>query len=71
MKTFFQGLLAFELLMLVATFVAHMISKVMGDIKVSVIKIYLIVAVITLISYLLLIAITFLPLTQWGINERL
>jgi len=64
MKTFFQGLLAFELLMLVATFVAHMISKVMGDIKVSVIKIYLIVAVITLISYLLLIAITFLPLTQ-------
>jgi len=64
MKTFFQGLLVFELLMLVATFVAHMISKVMGDIKVSVIKIYLIVAVITLISYLLLIAITFLPLTQ-------
>ena len=64
MKTFFQGLLAFELLMLVATFVAHMISKVMGDIKASVIKIYLIVAVITLISYLLLIAITFLPLTQ-------
>ena len=71
MKTFFQGLLVFELLMMVATFVAHMISKVMGDIKVSVIKIYLIVAVITLISYLLLIAITFLPLTQWGINERL
>ena len=63
MKFLLQGLFAFEAIMMVATFVAHIISKVIGDVhQVSMLKIYLLVASITLVAYLLIVAITFVPL---------
>ena len=49
MKLFLQGLFAFELIMMVATFVSHMIVIVLKE-KVP-LKIYGIVFIITIIMY--------------------
>jgi len=50
MKLFFQGLFAFEAIMMVATFVSHMIVIVITKNKVP-LKIYGIVFIITIIMY--------------------
>ena len=50
MKLFFQGLFAFEAIMMVATFVSHMIVIVITKNKVP-LKIYGIVFLFTIIAY--------------------
>ena len=60
LKLFFQGLFAFELLMMTLTFVTSLTISLIRKETIP-LSFYLFIAVLTLIIYLLSMAITFVP----------